>query len=330
MLYKRLLYGSSLVIFFLLSQLALAQSVVDFSQTRGFGILTERPDLIQIDNIRIDTTIQIPFEGGRIETAYYNIRLKACESVETVYLEPILSEEEPTCVPSRLDFSASFTPEGTASFDRVRFDNVQRHTVVTDPNNPEQITVVSEPLSLVFRYDPIMIRLIQVVTPHRIAISLNWGENPRDLDAHLTGPTCVRQDEFDYLCDPNNRFHIFFRSNNADVAFMEIGEFSETKPEGITILPPAGANTLRPGIYRYVVHHFVGTENIANSNAIVRLHIGDEPARVFTPPPDYPQFLRGEFDAWTVFELRVTAEGMVEIIPIQRYDINVNPIADIY
>lgn len=330
MLYKRLLYGSSLVIFLFLSQLTFAQSIVDFSQSRGFGLFPERPDLVQINSIRIDTIVQIPFEVWRIETAYYDVLLKACESGETVYLEPILSGEEPNCVPSRLDFSASFASEETASFDRIRFDNILRHTVVTDLDNPEQTTIVSEPLSLVFRYDPIMVRLIQVVKPHRIAISLNWGENPRDLDAHLTGPACIQRDEFDFSCNPNSRFHIFFRSNNADIAFMEIGEFSETKPEGITILPPADTDTLRPGIYRYVVHHFVGTENIAHSNAIVRLHIGDEPARVFTPPPDDHQFLRGEYDAWTVFELLVTTEGMVEIMPIQRYDINVNPIADIY
>lgn len=330
MFYKRLLYGSSLVIFLLLSQLTLAQSTVDFSQTRGFGIFPERPDLVQINDIRIDTIVRIPFEVERMETAYYNILLRACESVETVYLEPILSGEEPACVPSRLDFSASFTPEGSASIDRMRFDNVLRHTVVADPNNPEQTTIVSEPLSLAFRYDPIMVRLIQVVTPHQITISLNWGENPRDLDAHLTGPACAQQDMFGFPCDPNERFHIYFRSNNSDIASIEIGEFSETKPENVIIRPAVGMNTLRPGIYRYLVHHFVGTETIANSGAIVRLHIGDEPARVFTPPLDYPQFLRGEYDAWTVFELLVTAEGMVEIIPIQRYDINVNPVADVY
>jgi hypothetical protein len=330
MIYKRLLYGSSLVIFLLLSQLTFAQSIVDFSQGRGFGILPERPDLVQINSIRIDTIVQIPFEVGRVETAYYNILLRACESGETVYLEPILGGEEPNCVPSRLDFSGSFTPEGLASFDRIRFDNVQRHVVVSDPNNPVQTTVVSEPLNLVFRYDPIMVRLIQVVTPRQITISLNWGENPRDLDAHLTGPACTQQDTFDFSCNPNDRFHIYFKSDNADIASMEIGEFSETRPEYVTIRPEIGMNTLRPGLYRYVVHHFVGTETIANSNAIVRLHIGDEPARVFTPPPDHHLFLRGEYDTWTVFELLVTDSGMVEIIPIQRYNTNVNPVADIY
>ena len=330
MIYKRLLYGSSLVVFLFLSQLALAQSTVDFAHSRGFGILPERPDLVQIDNIRIDTIVHIPFEVERVETVYYNILLKACESGNTIYLEPILSGEEPSCVPSRLDFSASFTPEGVTSFDRLQFNNVLLHTVVMDPLNPQQMTVTSEPRNLVFRYDSIMVRLIQVTTPQQIAISLNWGENPRDLDAHLTGPTCVKQNEFDLMCDPNNRFHIYFRSSNADIASMEIGEFSETKPEKIIIRPPEGANTLRPGIYRYIVHHFVGTENIANSGAVVRLYIGDEPARVFTPPPDYTQFLSGEYDAWTVFELLVTSEGMVEIIPIQRYDRNVNPVADIY
>lgn len=325
MLYKRLLFGSSLVVFLLLSRLTLAQSTVDFSTIKGFGVFVERPDLVQINNIRIDTVIQIPFEVGRIETAYYNILLKACASGETVYLEPILSAEEPSCIPSRFDFSASVTVDSMASFDRLQFDNVQLHTVVADPANPEQTVVTTEQRSLLFRYDPIMIRLVQVVTPRQVTVSLNWGDNPRDLDAHLTGPACVKQHEFDFSCDENSKFHIYFRSNFADIAFMEVGEF-ETKPENIAILPPWGLNTLRPGFYRYVVHHFSGTGDIANSGTVVHLRVGDEPARVFTPPPDPYHFLGGEYDAWTVFELQVTPEGMVDIIPIQRYDRNVNPV----
>lgn len=320
MIYKRLLYGSSLVVFLLISQLALAQQTVDFSGTHGFGIPEQR-DRVRIENILLETIIPPdPFAksfGGEVRIDYLSVDLKACETEEgIVYLEPILSEEIPPCIPSGLNFSASYID--LVSFDSIQFNNIQR----TESDQP--------PLSLEFKYDPHSVQLVQVTLPQKITISLNWGENPRDLDAHLTGPTCVKQDEFDASCDLNNRFHVYFRSSNADIAFMDIGEFSETKPETIVIYPPYGADRLRPGLYRYVVHHFSGIGSIETANAEVRLKIGKEPERLFYPPKHIFSQLGGEYDAWVVFELIVTPEGSVEVYPKQDYVANVNPIMDIF
>lgn len=320
--YKRYLYGGSLTVLLLLSSLTLAQtmiSTVSFGEVNGRGgIFPDRPDILQINRVRVDTLIKPLFEAERTETVYYDLLFKACDFAGTVYLQPLLTAEEPACSSAAMDFGGSFIPEFGAEFDKVRFDNIR---VDTDYR------------SITFKFDAIMLRLVQILNPpQQVVISLNWGEHPRDLDAHLTGPEPGAMGT--YFNEPD-RFHLYFANRcvfveSACMASLEVNEFSDGKPETVRIFPPVGMVTLRPGNYRFTVHHFVGIGDIASSNAEVRVWVGNEPERLFTPIPGnwiddhyaLPPGLAGEGqgDVWKVFELVITDDGSVIILPTEHYD----------
>jgi hypothetical protein len=103
---------------------------------------------------------------------------------------------------------------------------------------------------------------------NEVRITLNWGENPRDLDSHLTGPTSASNGD---ASDTTNRFHVYYSNTVADVAALDVDDTSSYGPETITISPPSGALTLRPGLYRYSVHHYTGSNTLSTSDASVSL-----------------------------------------------------------
>jgi len=155
-----------------------------------------------------------------------------------------------------------------------------------------------------------------VPPPRQISIGVNWGESPRDLDAHLTGPLAG-----------TDRFHVYFGSKQTDVARLEVDDrFTAGKPEGMAIFAPPGSDRLRAGIYRFTVHHFGGEGRLSTSGAIVQLQVGAGELLAFTPPLTENIPLSGEGrDSWIVFELHVDGQGYVDIIPIQEYHANVVP-----
>jgi hypothetical protein len=146
-------------------------------------------------------------------------------------------------------------------------------------------------------------------------IILTWGQNPNDLDSHLTGPAAGNNGTAD---DPN-RFHIYFGHKQADVANLDVDDTTSYGPETITIGPPSGSSTPRPGVYRYSVFHYSGSGNIATSGASVSLNLANGQIREFTPPTDTTGLHGGYGDVWTVFELNVGADGTVTLLPINTY-----------
>ncbi|TPW17201.1 MAG: hypothetical protein FD130_750 [Halothiobacillaceae bacterium] len=81
-------------------------------------------------------------------------------------------------------------------------------------------------------------------------IKLTWGENPDDLDSHLTGP----------VEGSATRFHVYFGSKGSQAAApyaeLDVDDTSSFGPEIITI------NRFTPGLYRYSVHHYSGSSTI--------------------------------------------------------------------
>lgn len=126
-----------------------------------------------------------------------------------------------------------------------------------------------------------------------VRIVLSWGEQPRDLDAHLTGP----------LANTDSRFHVYWanRSPSGSNAELDRDDVSSFGPETITI------TALRDGMYRYSVHNFSnqsenGGVGIYESPTEVSLY--DENGRVasYTAPPAD----EGDGNTWRVFELNVS------------------------
>ncbi|NEV64264.1 DUF4214 domain-containing protein [Thiorhodococcus minor] len=116
-------------------------------------------------------------------------------------------------------------------------------------------------------------------------ITLRWGENPSDLDSHLRRYTSGTQD-----------YEVYYSSPASEDALLDIDVTSGYGPETITIDPLGSAR-----VYRYVVHHYAGSESIATSGAVVSLTIGD------TTHEYYPPGEMGLY--WHVFDIN---NGVIE------------------
>ena len=135
-------------------------------------------------------------------------------------------------------------------------------------------------------------------------VILNWGENPSDLDSHLTGPGTG-----------TDRWHVYYSDQSAGgVCALDVDDTSSFGPETVTCpATNAGAAALKPGVYRYSVHHYSGTSTIGTSGANVRLEVGNGAVYTYAPPA---LAWRGEDDVWTVFEITVGANGTLSVAPV--------------
>ncbi|MDX8045580.1 carboxypeptidase regulatory-like domain-containing protein [Gracilibacillus sp. S3-1-1] len=126
-----------------------------------------------------------------------------------------------------------------------------------------------------------------------LRVVLTWGENPRDLDSHITGP---RED--------GGRFHVYYSAkeyidsvNNVNLDRDDIHSYG---PETITVI-----KQLQQGTYTYAVHNYTGrylTEDnqfdLSNSEATVRIYKGDQLLETYNVPVNQPG------NSWRVFEIR--------------------------
>ena len=98
-----------------------------------------------------------------------------------------------------------------------------------------------------------------------LRLVLNWGANPKDLDAHLLTP---RIDGVRYHIQYQNRY--FGQTNRPPFAQLDADETSGYGPETITIASNA------PGIYRYYAHNYQedqgNTGAFTNSEAVVQIY----------------------------------------------------------
>jgi hypothetical protein len=141
-------------------------------------------------------------------------------------------------------------------------------------------------------------------------IVLDWGNNPNDLDSHLTGPTATSPP----------RFHVYFNdedfpsgsTSTATTSYLIAGPTTEAfldvdntehgydnGPETTTIVVP------RTGTYRFYVHHYSGSSTISASGAQVKVYRGSALLATYNPP--YSTL--GEDAVWSVFSMDVTASG---------------------
>ncbi len=121
-----------------------------------------------------------------------------------------------------------------------------------------------------------------------VRIVLTWGETPRDLDAHLAGPTA-----------DGDRFHIFYANrnywyNDVHIVNLDREDINSFGPETITIYEQA------KGMYRYSVHDYTNRSSststaLSNSDAQVTVYFGDQEVERFLVPSG----LQGTL--WTVF-----------------------------
>lgn len=149
-----------------------------------------------------------------------------------------------------------------------------------------------------------------------IRVILTWGDNPYDLDSHMTGPKSDGS---------SDRFHVYYSDDNncdnttcntAVPCWLDVDDVSSYGPETISIMKTNGAYT--PGTYRYYVHHYSGSSNIPNSGAAVQIYKGSQLIRSFSAPTTTDANV-GDNYVWSVFEMTLSADGTYTITPVNSY-----------
>lgn len=335
---KRKLLSSLLIAGVSLAGISVANAavVVDFSGATGHGLTQDR---IQVNNIRVDQEIVNPFDPTRpdIVSTHYNVPFVFDPA--TLHLVPDLSTavvDAPDgpdlhCASLTLMVNDAFTgdPISSASV------SVGSDTSTTDSDGQATLSnllaadvsfVVSasgyttvtqnaalnctEPTTVGVALNPTSGG--GVIGAGAFRVTLSWGENPRDLDSHLTGPNSNSTGQ----TDETNRFHVYFGNSSSSGAALDVDDTTSFGPETITVSPESSAG-IRAGVYRYTVHHYSGIETIATSGATVRLTLPDSSVRNFTPPASGS--LSGSGDIWTVFEVVVDSAGAMSILPVNTY-----------
>ncbi|MEO6327075.1 MAG: PKD domain-containing protein [Thermoanaerobaculia bacterium] len=134
-----------------------------------------------------------------------------------------------------------------------------------------------------------------------VKITLTWGQNPFDLDAHLGVPKAAG----------GGYEHVYFSRKGIKVenAVLDTDNQNGFGPEIFSI------SLLNPGTYRYSVHHYFGSGTISTSGASVNLLVEGRGIFNYTPPPGAV----GTGDVWRVFDLIIDSNRAVTIRPINDY-----------
>ena len=325
---RNLARTSALAISALLTLAAQAQ-VIDFSSARGTGV--NQNDVL-VENVRLLVPVPNPFQPGTTTTAESNYNVLFRFDTTLLHLVPVGLQQTGgdgalNCANAQITVLDSLRgaagPLSNASVTvGTRTATTNAQGVASFTNLPQGIFSVS---AVAPNYSTIsQTAILQCGALNQVAIALSpagaapgglasgqfrviltWGENPRDLDSHLTGPAA----------DGTSRWHIYYSNKRGgDMCALDVDDTSSFGPETVTCPPTVGtASVLRPGIYRYSVHHYSGSANIGASGANVRLEFFNGQTYSFTPPAGN---YAGSSDVWTVFELTVLQNGTVSVAPV--------------
>lgn len=138
-----------------------------------------------------------------------------------------------------------------------------------------------------------------------IRIVLSWGQEPADLDAHLTGPNADA-----------SRFHIYFSARESATAKLDRDNTNSFGPETITI------TQINSGVYRYSVHDYTNRES-ASSTALARSGAKVEVYRAGGTSTYYVPNQPGNL--WTVFEITGLGTGRPQFSAINSMSAEQTP-----
>jgi len=142
-----------------------------------------------------------------------------------------------------------------------------------------------------------------VIAAPVIQITLTWGENPRDLDSHLTA-----------VLSGGESFHVYY----SDQGSLTSEPYAELDTDDTTSYGPevTSISNLRQGTYRFSVRHYAGDGTIETSGAKVDLVISGIGIYSYTPPAAQLE----DTNIWRVFDIVVDSAGNVTAVnPINDY-----------
>jgi hypothetical protein len=145
-----------------------------------------------------------------------------------------------------------------------------------------------------------------------ITVVLTWGQTPRDLDSHLSGPDVVH----------GGRFHVaYYNLNPVEYASLDVDDTTSFGPETVTLTVSSLADeTFVPGEYRYWVHDFtdrLGTSQFMVSNAVVTVTQCNTQLAQYSVANATGN---SSLTLWRVFNFTLTADGTVTLAPVQAFE----------
>jgi len=120
------------------------------------------------------------------------------------------------------------------------------------------------------------VAITPVLTADQVRIVLRWGEHPRDLDTHFTGPS-----------SEGEPFHIFYQNpryiNDVTSVILDVDNTSSYGPETVTLTKQTS------GEYLYSVHDYTNAGSrdsiaLSNSQATVEVYVGNNAPKTFNVP----------------------------------------------
>jgi len=323
------------------AMMSMAQAtVIDFYESEGFGIAS---DMVQINNIRVDSEIENPFRPGEIQivTIYYDVPFRFdlaslhlipvlenaaapatipnCAELNIVATNAVTGEALPNAVVSINGMSATTTVEGFANIAGLLQGTFEVSISIPGYTSSDRVVTLN-----CEQAQTVSLSLNPTVGEHalqanEVRIISTWGTEPVDVDAHLTGP-CPGLAASDI--NETDRFHVYWYNPEHcnGMVNLDVDDVTSYGPETVTISPPAGADILQEGIYRYTLYQYAGAGTLADT-ASVELIIGNSAPRIFTPPAVGRSTLTPgiEGNVWTVFELYVNPVGVVSVRTIDEY-----------
>lgn len=312
--------------------LGVQAQVIDFSGTRGAGV--NKTDVL-LENLRLQVPVANPQQPGTMTLVESNYNVLFRFDPVTLHLVPVGLQQTGgagavPCAAAQVTVfdalrganqplpnasvtlgtrTATTNAQGVASFSGLAqgFFTVAAtaanyasasQTVLLSCSATNQVAVALSPAS----------GGLGGLAAGQFRTILTWVENPRDLDAHMTGPSA----------GDAARWHVYHGAKTGgDMCALEVDDTSSYGPETVTCPPTAStgttATTLRPGVYRYSVHHYAGAGSLGTSNANVRLELSNGQSYTFTPPAGP---YTGTNNVWTVYELTVLSNGAVSVAPV--------------
>lgn len=305
-----------------------AQTIIDFSSSRGTGSATNK---VLIENIRVVVPVPNPFDPASSTTATttYNVTFQFdpttlhlipagiapvdgstnCAQVNVRVYDALLGQLGPiaNAVVTLGTQTATTNSSGVASFSNATSGAASLAIAASNYTSATQSASLScsEENTVAVALSPAN-GTVGGLTSGQFRVVTTWGEQPYDLDSHMTGPSSTS----------GSRWHVYYGDQTSgDMCGLDVDDTSSFGPETITCpLTNTTGTSLRPGIYRYSVHHYSGSGTIGTSNANVRLQFEDGTVYNYTPPStgNYA----GSRDVWTVFELTVNTNGSIAVAPV--------------
>ncbi len=133
-----------------------------------------------------------------------------------------------------------------------------------------------------------------------IRITLTWGAEPSDLDAHLT---------FDNASGVREMVYYGVEKSSDESVRLNTDDTDGYGPEIVSVY------ALHDGVYRYSVHQFSGMGTMKDGNVVLNMTIerGNGTTEIYRLTPPATAGYRGDNDVWTAWDI-VVRHGSIEQI----------------